>query len=296
VTSIQGIDRNKLNKGIDGDSILAIHDLSAFGHTSLMAAIPIFYTMGLPLHVLPSSILSANTDYPGYTLHDFSADWPGFLDHWKDLGLSFDGLYTGFLGHPGQVEMIREELAQLLQPEARVLVDPVLGDNGKLYSCYDASMVSAMQKLCETASVITPNFTEAALLCGADLRQEPSENQWRTWARQLSLGKLEHVVITSIPSSDPALVEVGYYNRNTDQYKVFDCEYIPSDYSGTGDCFSSFLMAFLMKGYDIQKALPAIMAIIRDLIRLSLKYPQDPRRGLALHLLHQINPSSYLNE
>lgn len=277
-------------------NILAIHDLSAFGHTSLMAAIPIFYALGIPLYVLPSSILSANTDYPGYHLHDFSAQWTGFIEHWKDLKLCFNGLYTGFLGNPGQASMICEGISIRLDPEALVLVDPVLGDSGHLYSCYDASMVLAMRQLCEMATLITPNLTEAAYLCGFDPQAETVAEQWQSMAIRLSTGKLQHVVITSIPSDDPGLVGVGYYDQTADRFMVFQNEYVPSSFPGTGDCFSSFLMAFLLKGYSIRQAIPAVMAIIRDLIKLSLKHPQDPRLGLALHHLSDIDPLSYLSE
>jgi pyridoxine kinase len=82
--------------------ILAVHDLSSFGHTSLMAFIPIMYRLGIRVCALPTAILSANTDFPNPLWIDFSGQIEPFADHWEALELRFDAVSTGFLASAEQ--------------------------------------------------------------------------------------------------------------------------------------------------------------------------------------------------
>jgi pyridoxine kinase len=104
--------------------VLAAHDLSGFGHTSLLAAIAILYRMGIRVAALPTAMLSANTDHEGFSFRSFDDGMKDFIAHWQELGLRFDAAYTGFLGSPDQVDSIIDAIKNLVDPKGLVLVDP----------------------------------------------------------------------------------------------------------------------------------------------------------------------------
>ena len=146
-------------------SCLAIHDISGVGKCSLTVALPVLTCCGVETSVLPTAVLSSHTgglgtpaklSNPGYG--------PAALAHYQRLGLRFDCIYSGYLSDPAQAKLV--EQAFTLWPGALKVVDPVLGDGGRLYKGLGAEMVPAMYNLCSKADLITPNVTEAALLLG----------------------------------------------------------------------------------------------------------------------------------
>ncbi|MDP3113779.1 MAG: pyridoxamine kinase [Candidatus Cloacimonadaceae bacterium] len=273
--------------------ILAVHDLSGFGHTSLMAIMPIMYRMGLQTAVLPSALLSANTDFPGFRMVDFGDSMMDFIGHWKKLGLRFDAIYTGFLGNPAQAEMLVSAFGDLVAKDGIILVDPVLGDAGKLYSCYDESMIDAMKMLVKYADIISPNVFEAAMLVGADPNASIDSEACGCWAKQLCMDRTKHCIITSVPSADPRYTHVGHYDREMDVYCEYSCEYVPVWFPGTGDCFSAFLIAGIMNGFPIGISIQATMVLLRDAIRLSIPLVKDPRTGIALQRVMDLDIMGY---
>ena len=52
----------------------------------------------------------------------------------------------------------------LRKKETKVLVDPVMGDDGEEYPIYTEELCEKMRMLVREAAVITPNITEALLL------------------------------------------------------------------------------------------------------------------------------------
>lgn len=79
--------------------VAAIHDLSGFGRASLTVVIPILAGMGVQTCPLPTAVLSSQTSgVEGFTFHDLTAEMGPMLDHWQQLGLTFDAVYSGFLG------------------------------------------------------------------------------------------------------------------------------------------------------------------------------------------------------
>lgn len=148
-----------------------INDLSGVGRCSLSVALPIVSACGHECAVLPTALLSNHTGFENYTFFDFTEHMRGFIDCWEQLGISFDLIYSGFLGSGIQAD-ITLELIDRLGKNAVRLVDPVLGDNGRLYdTCSDIS--EHMRKLIRAADVITPNLTELCALCKREYPESP---------------------------------------------------------------------------------------------------------------------------
>ena len=142
--------------------IAAIHDLSGYGRASLTVAIPILTHMGFQVCPLPTAILSAHSEYKDFRSLDLTDYMESFIAHWKELQLQFDAIYTGYLASVKQMGIVSDFFAHFKNGQNFILVDPVLGDHGELYSSMTPDMVEGMRKLCSQAKVITPNLTEAA--------------------------------------------------------------------------------------------------------------------------------------
>lgn len=293
--------------------ILAIHDLSGFGHTSLLAAIPILYRMGIEVAALPTALLSTNTEHKDFRMFDTTALMEAHLAHWQGLKQKYDAIYSGFLGNPKQVELLLQNLARLKKPEALFLLDPVLADNGRLYSCYTWEMVAAMRKLLPVSDIITPNLSEAAFLLGNSYPESSAEVDIISWCRQLSDYGPRYVVITSAPdfaapSSTLGSIKphnpkqsqgvrqfqgIAYYDRDTQNKQYMDCNYLPISYPGTGDCFSSLLLGGVLNGLSVLRSALGAAKFLHWAIELSMGIVADTRDGIALATALARNPLDF---
>ena len=194
--------------------VAAIHDLSGFGRASLTVVIPILASMGVQTCPLPTAVLSSQTSgVEGFTFHDLTAEMGPMLDHWQRMGLSFDAVYSGFLGNPLQLEIAARCIGHFLKPGGFALVDPVLGDNGTLDPTQTPEMVEAMRQLIGHAHVITPNLTEAAFLLDEPYRLDISPDGLKEQLRRLAAMGPDRVVITSAPATRPGHCAAVAYDR-----------------------------------------------------------------------------------
>ena len=158
--------------------VAAIHDLSGFGRASLTAIIPILSSMGVQVCPLPTAILSNHTGgFDTFSFVDFTDHMQDYIDHWKELNIDFDCIYSGFLGSERQIEIVSGFIDDFGTKDNMVVIDPVLGDNGNLYSTMDQGLVEGMKHLVTKADIITPNFTEVSLLLGEEYKQTTTDEE-----------------------------------------------------------------------------------------------------------------------
>lgn len=159
--------------------VLTIQDISCVGRCSATVALPVLSAMGLQCSLLPTAVLSTHLAYPNPVCRDLSADIPAAAAHWAAQGITFDGLYTGYLASVEETRLAAD-LLDRFRPRAHwVLVDPAMADHGKLYAGLAADFPPAMAALCGKADVILPNLTEACLLTGAPYDPSPSPDRLR---------------------------------------------------------------------------------------------------------------------
>ena len=152
----------------------AIHDLSGFGRCSLTVAIPILSAMGVQCCPLPTAFLSTHTGgFEGFTFLDMTREMPKVTAHWQSLDLRFDAIYSGFLGSARQIGVVEDFIYTFRRKNTIVVIDPVMGDDGRAYQTYTAEMCEGMCRLSALADVITPNLTEAAFLLGRPYESLP---------------------------------------------------------------------------------------------------------------------------
>ncbi len=263
--------------------ICAIHDLAGLGHVSLNEVISILSSMGHQVVALPTAVLSSNTAYENYRFLDLTEQMLGFIDHWQELGVLFDAIYSGFLGSPRQIEIVKNLIRDFKNPSQLVVVDPVFGDDGALYSSFGLEMVEEMRKLIESADIITPNITEAAFLLKEAYPQVMSIKQAKSWCKQLAKKGPKIVVLTSVPDECvKKRTAVIAYNRDENRFWKVSCDYIPASYPGTGDAFTSVLLGSLMQGDSLPIALDRAVQFISIGIRSTYGFKHNINEGILV--------------
>ena len=156
--------------------IAVINDLSGYGRCSLTVAIPVLSVMGHQCCPVPTAILSNHTEFPVYFFDDYTEKMTAYTDKWKELGLSFDAVATGFLGSEAQIEIVMDMIRKLESEETFVVVDPVMGDHGHAYETYTPEMCEQMKELVCMADIVLPNVTECCILTDTPYKKENWKN------------------------------------------------------------------------------------------------------------------------
>ncbi len=235
--------------------VAAIHDISCFGKCSLTVALPILSSAGIETSVIPTAVLSTHTGgFTGYTYRDLTEDILPVVSHWQTLDLTFDAVYTGFLGSFQQINIVSEIFDRLKTEDNMLVVDPVMADLGKLYPIFSEDFPKGMIKLCRKADLLVPNITEACLLLDMPYEDGPYDVSFieNLLDGLAGLGP-KQVVLTGVSFDDTHL---GAASLDTGSGKI-DYSFskrIEGFYHGTGDVFASTLVAGLLTGHDLNKA------------------------------------------
>ena len=231
--------------------VAAIHDLSCFGRCSLTIALPVLSAMGCQCCPLPTALLSAHTGFTGGSFLDLTEEMQRIADHWARIGVHFDGIYSGFLGSAAQIGTVRQFIGRF-RGTGLVVIDPVLGDHGQAYRTCTPELCRGMKSLAETADVITPNLTEAAILLEqpyeAVQTADPAEI-----VRRLSLEGRRSVVLTGYSTGDGQTGALCF-DRADGSIQAVQVQRVPRDFSGTGDLFTSVLTGAMVKGVPLIQA------------------------------------------
>ena len=260
--------------------IAAIQDLSGYGRASLTVAIPILSYMGFQVCPLPTAILSAHSEYRNFRSFDLTDQMQPIIDHWKELNLHFDALYSGYLASTRQMDIVEHFFKDFGHQQNFILVDPVLGDHLQLYPGMNQDMVKGMRKLCSHAKVITPNLTEAAFLLGEELTPQTDLKTASQWCRKLSELGPEYCIITSAPSGNQKNVATLAYNRTDNRLWQVCSDYVPATYPGTGDAFASVVTGCLLNEDSLPEAIDRAVHFINMGIKATFGHDHNPLDGM----------------
>lgn len=247
--------------------ILTIQDISCVGQCSLTVALPILSACGHETCILPTALLSTHTGGFGKpAVVRFSEGLTEIWQHWRRCGISFDAILVGYLGSLQAIETTGEILDALLAPGGMVIIDPAMGDNGKLYAGFDADYVREMKKLCRKADVILPNITEAALLSGNLYEEKPD----KCYVNKL-LDDLEQfqIVLTGVGFQAG---QTGVILKAGDGRQYFPHERIGKSYHGTGDIFAACFTGALMQGNSMEDSIRISSNFTKKSIENTVKY------------------------
>ncbi len=267
--------------------VIAVHDLSGFGRCSFSVIIPTLSALGVQVCPLPTAVLSTHTGgYTGFTFRDLTEDVVGYFDHLMSLGSDFHAFYSGFLGNEEQIEQV-EYMINCVKDTMTVLVDPVMGEDGELYSTYNKEMMYGMKRLVRDAHIITPNVTEACFLIDEEPKSEYTREDVERMVRSLCKITNGNVVITGIEGdrsvncafSEDGGATVGFTSNKR----------VGRQYPGTGDIFASVLLGRLLQGRSLEESINSSSAFVRSVMEYSVQFDYPEREGVLLEAkLHEL--------
>lgn len=232
--------------------IMAINDISCFGKCSLTVALPILSAAGCEVCPLPTALLSTHTGgFEGYTFKNLDDQILPIIEHWKKTGISFDALYSGYLGSYEQINYVKKIIDNFAEENVTVLIDPVMGDNGKLYAGFDEKFAKGMLELCKKADIIVPNITEVVYMTGIAYKDIYEEKDIYYAFDILKSKGIKNAVITGIHMENDIVACAVCDNDETFFAKN---KRIDGMYHGTGDVFASALLGGIENGMQLKEA------------------------------------------
>lgn len=263
--------------------IAMINDLSGYGRCSLTVALPILSAMGIQCCPVPTSILSNHTGFPVYYFDDYTDHMEPYIEKWKELGLTFDGIATGFLGSERQIEIVKDMIAAFRTPETKVLVDPIMGDHGIAYATCTPSLCSRMRELVAMADILTPNLTEACILAGIPYKQgEMSREALTDLVRRLQELGPSAVVITGIRKGSDL---VNAMAEGEGEVSFLSRKAVGEERPGTGDVFSSIIAGGCIRGWSLERSAELAADFVRDCIVRSGELQIPVKNGVCFEQL-----------
>ena len=256
-------DHNKQKK------IAIINDMSGFGRCSIAVELPIISHMKVQCCPVPTSIFSNHTAYDSFFFEDFTEQMVPYIEEWKKLGLTFDGICSGFLGSARQIEIVQNFFKYFKSEKTIVILDPIMGDDGKPYATYTEELCQKMKHLVPYADIVTPNLTEACILTDT-----PYKKKWKLKELQELVDKLEKmgpkkIVITGIPQGSYV---ANYCYEAGREPSIIKTHRVGTSRCGTGDIFSSIVAADAVNGVEFYASVRKASLFIKKCILKSIEY------------------------
>ncbi len=259
--------------------LVTIQDISCVGKCSLTVALPIISSMGVETSVIPTAVLSTHTMFKRFTFRDLSSDIPEIAKHWKEENINFEAIYTGYLGSIEQIDMLKDFFKQFKTNDNFIFIDPVMGDNGKLYTGFNQKFALKMKDLCKMGDVIVPNLTEASYMLEREYKEKYTEEEIKEILIKLSNLGPKQVILTGISFNDNEL-GVMSYNKKTNEFFTYFKEKIPVKYHGTGDIFSSTLVGAMVNDNSLEESLKIAVDYVWETILDTYKEKKEDAYGV----------------
>lgn len=269
--------------------IALINDLSGFGKCSLTAAIPVISVMGMQACPLPTAVLTAQTGFDDYYCDDYTDKMDLFIEYWNKMDVSFDGICSGYLAGPDQINKVLHFLDIFKKDETFFLADPVLGDHGALFKNFDNRLVEEMRKLTRRADVITPNLTELCLLAGADYFELVRHRNEKSFIERISeignnllseAAREQKIIVTGILTTGARDERIGNMIIGKDYFYYRDIHYTGKSFSGTGDLFAAVVCAAMVKGMEAKAAVDRAVYFLQEAIGAASRDNIPPVHGV----------------
>lgn len=266
-----------------------INDMSGFGRCSITVSLPVISKMKIQCCPVPTAILSNHTAYEHYFFDDYTEKLPEYIDNWEKLGLTFTGIYSGFLGSKQQIDMVIDFIKRFRIEETKVIIDPVMGDDGKPYATYTQEMCEEMKKLVGYADILTPNLTEACILTDTPYKEKWRKKEIIEIAEKLVQRGPGKVVITGILQG--GFVANFVYDTDAPEdarWHFLRTVKVGTQRCGTGDLFASIIAADAVNGVDFAVSVKKASGFVKKCIQKSIDLEIPVEDGVAFEELLDI--------
>lgn len=258
--------------------IAVINDLSGFGRCSIAAALPIISAMRIQCCPLPTALFSNHTGFDSFYSADFTSHMNPYMEEWEKLGLRFQGVLTGFLGSPEQIDIVRNFIERFRDENTILVIDPVMGDYGKLYPSYSPLLAEKMGELAGYADILTPNLTEACILTGNEYRPDTADGELLELCEQLHEMGPDKIVLSGLERGEDLanfVYQAGKAPVTISAHKVGPCR------SGTGDVFASIIAADAVNGVEFTHAVEHAAAFIGKVMERTVELDLPKTDGIC---------------
>lgn len=270
--------------------IAAINDMSGFGRCSLAVELPLISRLGVQCCPVPTAIFSNHTGFPTFFMEDFTDQMTPYIAEWSKLGLRFDGILSGFLGSVRQIAIVEKFIDEFSDEDTVIVIDPVMGDNGRLYPTYTRELCDEMCQLARRAHILTPNLTEACILTDTPYREKFTERQLLHMAEELCGIGPDKVVLTGIPRG--GYLENYCYERGKGP-SVMRTKKTADNRSGTGDVFAAIVAAGAVRGIPFAKSVRTAANFIKNCLKRSAELGIPPTDGVCFEeVIEKLNFTS----
>ncbi|MGX7420001.1 pyridoxamine kinase [Carnobacterium gallinarum] len=262
--------------------VLAVHDLSGIGKVALTVTLPILSILKIESCVLPTALLSTHTGGLGQNTYlDLTDEMKKIIHHWETLNMRFDGIYTGYLGNPKQIDLVLEAIDQMQGSDCPIIIDPVMADSGKLYRGFAVDYPEQMKRLCQKATIIMPNLTEASLLLNEPYVEGPyTKGYIEGLMRKLSQLGPKNIILTGV-YFDESEIGAASYDRQTDEIQYVLNQKFPGHYFGTGDILASIVTGLTLSNVALHEATKVAVDFVGAAIQQTITDEKDPKFGVS---------------
>lgn len=262
------------------NKILLINDMCGYGKVATAAMLPILSYMGYYVYNLPTALVSNTLDYGKFNILETTDYITGVFPVWRELGFSFDAIATGFIASERQAGIVAQYCREEAERGSVILVDPIMGDEGKLYNGVTPATINSMREMLSVAHLCFPNYTEACYLTDTPYNINGIAREEAV----ILIDKLRQIGAKSVLITS-MLIDgkhtVAGFNHNSGEYFFHEYEEIPVHFPGTGDIFSAIVDGHLLRGESLEDSTRTAMDTLSRWIDLN-KDNQDKNRGIPL--------------
>ena len=263
-------------------SLALINDFTGYGRCSVSVQLPIISMLRVQCSVIPTSIYSNHTGFSNHFHTDYTKEMKPYMDMWKKIGAEFDGICVGYLGSAGQIEMVSRFIDSFGGEQVSVVVDPVMGDNGKTYRTCTEEMCKHMMELVKKADIVTPNVTESCILTGTPYKERWTTRELLAMAQKISAAGPGKVVITGIPQK--TYVSNLCYEDGVG-YEMIRIHRVGCSRHGTGDIFAAIIAADALNRVKFTDSVRKASRFIKKCIEKSLELEIPTESGVCFEEL-----------
>lgn len=258
--------------------LLVANDLPGLGKVALAINLPILAVCQIETAILPTVLLSSHTGgFSNVRVADTTEIVKDYLTQWQDLKLIVDAL---LLGYCRSTELLNELQVYAQKENIPIILDPVLGDNGRLYTGFDAAYVETMRQVAGYATVLVPNLTEAALLTDSTyLGEEYSQEEIEQLLKKLAHFGSQHVILTGISFAEEE-IGLAYYDTRQAKISYHMTKRLPYHFFGTGDVVASLVAAIFVEKIDFEVALPVLLEFLEESLTSTVQLARDVKYGI----------------
>jgi len=264
--------------------ILIVSDIAGVGKVSSNVLYPILTVAQFSPAILPTYLLSSNTEAGNMVTQSTDTIFSEFLKRWQQQNINFSAYVTGYFTRSKQISLFKAYFLKQKQQnqQIKLCVDPTMGDMGELYIKFDDKIVEEIRSLIQYADIVKPNITEACILTGHPYKELMSIDEMTELAHKVNQLGAKNTILTGIKREDrhgKKKIGILYYDEHGQTNTVFH-KYFDQDFFGTGDILFSFIVSFYLSGFSISDAVHLSAMLIEKALANTLELERDLKYGI----------------